>query len=86
MSPPRKCSLLFHLQLLLSTAALLLVTTAPGVIDAAITSRNSYTTLHQAAIRVRQPVLERIEDYHLCSGFIVDTQFVVTSAKCLSLR
>lgn len=40
---------------------------------------------HQVAIRVRQPILDKIEDYHLCSGVIVDTSFVVTSASCLQM-
>lgn len=84
MSPPTKCSLLFP-QLLLSTA-LLLVIAAPGAIDGAITSRQSYITSHQVSIRVRQPILGKIEDYHMCSGIIVDSQFVVTSANCILIR
>lgn len=73
---PSKCPLQF-----LATVFILLATT-----DAVLIGNNWNTIFHQVAIRVRQPVLDKIEDYHLCSGLIVDTFFVVTSAKCLNNR
>lgn len=43
------------------------------------------TIFHQVAIRARVPVLDRIEDFHLCSGLVLDVHFVVTTARCLNL-
>lgn len=40
----------------------------------------------QVAIRVQQPIADKIEDYHLCNGVIVDAYFVATTVRCLELR
>lgn len=80
---PLKCPRLL-VQLLAATVFLWLATSSAAYNVVSI-DNNWNPIFHQVAIRVRQPVLDKTEDYHLCSGLILDPFFVVTSAKCLNL-
>lgn len=68
--------------LLLFTASVLLcpILTTEALVD------GWNQIFYQVAIRAQQPVADKIEDYHLCSGLIVDPYYVVTTAKCLEMR
>lgn len=71
----------------LQLATVLLIAAIMQINAASIPLRNDENKIfHQVAIRVRQPVMDKIEDYHLCSGLIVDPSYVVTTAKCLEMR
>lgn len=82
---PLKCPRLL-VQLLAATVFLWLATSSVAAYNVvSIENSNWNPIFHQVAIRVRQPVLDKTEDYHLCSGLILDPFYVVTSAKCLNL-
>lgn len=64
---------------------LFLAAIATGPATAMSIDADQAMLMHQVAIRVRQEVLNKTEDYHLCNGLIVDPSYVVTTAKCANL-